>query len=134
MDTPRALLEEPLQRKILAKFNKTSAESLDVSLINESSKLKPGCRVYKMPNNSRYLLDYPRNIYLCPVLVLRAGFAFCLLHFRFIAFISFSQLCHFLNACCLSDRSLCSSRWAMIFEQAMCSSNLQGTQVKETGR
>ena len=45
-----------------------------------------------------------------------------------------SQLCPFLNACCLSDRSLYSSRWAMIFEHIMCSSNLQGTQVKETGR
>ena len=45
-----------------------------------------------------------------------------------------SQLCPFLNACCLSDRSLYSSRWAMIFEHTMCSSNLQGTQVKETGR
>ena len=44
-----------------------------------------------------------------------------------------SQLCPFLNACCLSDRSLYSSRWAMIFEHTMCSSNLQGTQVKETG-
>ena len=42
-----------------------------------------------------------------------------------------SQLCPFLNACCLSDRSLYSSRWAMIFEKTMCSSNLQGTQVKE---
>ena len=30
----------------------------------------------------------------------------------------------FLNACCLSVRSLYSSRWAMIFEQTMCSSNL----------
>ena len=45
-----------------------------------------------------------------------------------------SQLCPFLNACCLSDRSLYSSRWAMIYEHTMCSSNLQGTQVKETGR
>ena len=45
-----------------------------------------------------------------------------------------SQLCPFLNAYCLSDRSLYSSRWAMIFEHTMCSSNLQGTQVKETGR
>ena len=45
-----------------------------------------------------------------------------------------SQLCPFLNACCLSDRSLYSSRWAMIFEHTTCSSNLQGTQVKETGR
>ena len=45
-----------------------------------------------------------------------------------------SQLCPFLNACCLSDRSLSSSRWAMIFEYTMCSSNLQGTQVKETGQ
>ena len=45
-----------------------------------------------------------------------------------------SQLCPFLNACCLSDRSLYSSRWAMIFEHTMCSSNLQGSQVKETGR
>ena len=39
----------------------------------------------------------------------------------------------FLNACCLSERSLCSSRWAMMFEHTMCSSNLQGTQVSETG-
>ena len=45
-----------------------------------------------------------------------------------------SQLCPFLNACCLSDRSLYSSRWAMVFGHTMCSSNLQGTQVKETGR
>ena len=45
-----------------------------------------------------------------------------------------SQLCPFRNAYCLSDRSLYSSRWAMIFEHTMCSSNLQGTQVKETGR
>ena len=45
-----------------------------------------------------------------------------------------SQLCPFLNACCLSDRSLYSSRWAMIFEITMCLSNLQGTQVKETER
>ena len=45
-----------------------------------------------------------------------------------------SQLCPFLNACCLSDRRLYSSRWAMIFEHTMWSSNLQGTQVKETGR
>ena len=45
-----------------------------------------------------------------------------------------SQLCPFLNACYLSHRSLYSSRWAMIFEHTMCSSNLQGTQVKETGR
>ena len=44
-----------------------------------------------------------------------------------------SQLCPFLNACCLSV-SVYSSRWVMIFEHTMCSSNLQGTQVKETGR
>ena len=44
-----------------------------------------------------------------------------------------SQLCPFLNACCLSDRSLYLSRWA-IFEHTMCSSNLQGTQVMETVR
>ena len=44
-----------------------------------------------------------------------------------------SQLCPFLNACCLSESSLY-SRWAMIFEHTMCLSNLQGTQVKETGR
>ena len=36
-----------------------------------------------------------------------------------------SQLCPFLNACCLSDRSLYSSRWAMVFEHAMFSSNLR---------
>ena len=38
-----------------------------------------------------------------------------------------SQLCPFLNASCLPDRSLYSSLWAMIFEHLMCSSNLQGT-------
>ena len=27
-----------------------------------------------------------------------------------------------------------SLRWAMIFEHTMCPSNLQGTQIKETGR
>ena len=42
-----------------------------------------------------------------------------------------SQLCLFLNACFLSERSLYSFRWAMMFEQTMCSSNLQGTQVSE---
>ena len=45
-----------------------------------------------------------------------------------------SQLRFFLKACCLSDRSLCSSRWAIIFVHTMCSSNLQGTHVKDTGR
>ena len=45
-----------------------------------------------------------------------------------------SQLCPFLNACCLSDRSLYLSRWAMICEHNMCLSNLQSTQVKDTGR
>ena len=54
---------------------------------------------------------------------------------QFITAVSWvSQLCPFLNACCLSDRSLYLSRWTMIFEHTMCSSNLQGTQVKETGR
>ena len=38
-----------------------------------------------------------------------------------------SQLCLFLNACCLSERSLYASRWAMMCEHTMCSSNLQGT-------
>ena len=45
-----------------------------------------------------------------------------------------SQLCLFRNACCLSDKSLCSSKCAMILEHTMCSSNLHGTQVRETGR
>ena len=44
------------------------------------------------------------------------------------------QLCHFLNTCCLSDRSLYSSRRPMRVEHTMCSSNLQGSQLKETGR
>ena len=35
-----------------------------------------------------------------------------------------SQLCFFRNACCLSDKSLCSSKSAIIFEQTICSSNL----------
>ena len=30
----------------------------------------------------------------------------------------------FRNACCLSDKSLCSSKCAIIFEQTICSSNL----------
>ena len=40
-----------------------------------------------------------------------------------------SQLCLFLNACCLSERSnsLYSSWWAMMFKHTMCSSNLEGT-------
>ena len=45
-----------------------------------------------------------------------------------------SQLCLFRNTCCLSDKSLCSSKFAMILEHTMCSSNLHGTQVRETGR
>ena len=45
-----------------------------------------------------------------------------------------SQLCLFRNACCLSDKRLCSSKCAMILEHTMCSSNLHGTQVRETGR
>ena len=44
-----------------------------------------------------------------------------------------SQLRFFLKACCLSDRSLCSWRWAIIFIHTMCSSILQGTHVKDTG-
>ena len=37
--------------------------------------------------------------------------------------------------CMLSvDKSLCSSKCAIIFEQAICSSNLHGTKVSETGR
>ena len=44
------------------------------------------------------------------------------------------QLCHFLNACCLFDKRLCSSRWPMIFDQTLCSRCLQEIQVKETGR
>ena len=45
-----------------------------------------------------------------------------------------SQLRFFLKACSLSDRSLCSSRWAIIFVHTMCSSILQGKHVKDTGR
>ena len=45
-----------------------------------------------------------------------------------------SQLCFFRNACCLSDKSLYSSKCAIIFEQTICSSNLHGTQVRESGR
>ena len=36
----------------------------------------------------------------------------------------------FPDACCLSDKSLCSSKCAIIFEQTICSSNLHGTQVR----
>ena len=32
-----------------------------------------------------------------------------------------SQLCLFLDACCLSEKSLYSSRWAIMFERTMCS-------------
>ena len=61
MDTAQALLKEPLQRKLLAKFNETGfAERLDVYLVNRSNKPKPERRVYEMTNNSRYLLDDPR--------------------------------------------------------------------------
>ena len=37
-------------------------------------------------------------------------------------------------AFCLSDKNLCSSKCAIIFEQTICSSNLHGTQVRETDR
>ena len=40
----------------------------------------------------------------------------------------------YLKAYCLSDKSLCSFRWAMMFEQIICPSNLEGTQVNDTGR
>ena len=45
-----------------------------------------------------------------------------------------SQLYRFRKTCCLSNKSLCSSKCAMILEHSMCSSNLPGTQVRETGR
>ena len=45
-----------------------------------------------------------------------------------------SQLRVFLKTCCLSDRSLCSSSLTIIFLHSMCSSILQGTHVKDTGR
>ena len=45
-----------------------------------------------------------------------------------------SQLFLFRNVCCLSDKSLCSAKCAMILEHTMFSSNLHGTQVRETGR
>ena len=45
-----------------------------------------------------------------------------------------SHLSPFPHARCLPGKSLYSSRWSMIFEHTMCSSRLQGTQVKETGR
>ena len=49
---------------LLAKFYETcSAETIDVHLVYGSSKLKPECRVYKMPNNSRYLLDDSRTLH-----------------------------------------------------------------------
>ena len=51
MDTARALLKEPKQCKLLAKFNETcSADGLNVHLVYGSSKVKPECRVYKMLN------------------------------------------------------------------------------------
>ena len=45
-----------------------------------------------------------------------------------------SQLCLFRYACQLSDKSLCSSKCAIIFEQTTCSSNSLGAQIRETGR
>ena len=39
-----------------------------------------------------------------------------------ITVVTVSQLCHFLNECCLSDKSLCSSRWDMMLEHT-CSKN-----------
>ena len=38
----------------------------------------------------------------------------------------------FPDACYLSDKSLCSSKCVIIFEQTICSNNLHGTQVRET--
>ena len=45
-----------------------------------------------------------------------------------------SQLCLFRNVCCLSDKSLSSSKCAIMLEQTKCSSNLHGTHVKENNR
>ena len=45
-----------------------------------------------------------------------------------------SQLCLFRNACCLSDKNLCSSKCATILVHTMCSSSLHDTQVRETRR
>ena len=61
MDTARALIQEPQQHKLLAKFDEIcSAEKFDVYLLNGCSKLEPERRVYKLSNNSHYLLDDPR--------------------------------------------------------------------------
>ena len=68
---------------------------------------------YECVNLSSIVQDF------CPIIYYRSQLSFTTMSFP---------------ACCLSDRSLYSSRWAMIFEHTMCSSNLQGTQVKETGR
>ena len=61
MDTARAFLKEPWQRKLLAKFYETcSAERINVHLVYGRRKFKLEYRVYKIPNNSRYSLDDPR--------------------------------------------------------------------------
>ena len=36
----------------------------------------------------------------------------------------------FQNACCLTEKSLCLSKCAIISEQTICSSNFHGTQVR----
>ena len=36
--------------------------------------------------------------------------------------------------CCLSNKSLCSSKCVLMFVQIICSSTLHGTQVRDTGR
>ena len=46
----------------------------------------------------------------------------------------FHSYVFFRNACCLPDKSLCSSKCAIIFEQTICSSNMHDTQVTETSR
>ena len=44
--------------------------------------------------------------------------------------LSYTAMPFFRNACCLSDKSLCSSECAIIFEQT---SNFHAIQVRETG-
>ena len=45
-----------------------------------------------------------------------------------------SQLCISLNICCLSDRCLCCSRWAIKLVQTVCSVSLQRSYERKKGR
>ena len=77
-----------------------------------------------------YRMPFQSPIYICQPVHLYPRF-WPVIYYRYQ--LSFTTVL-FLNACCLSDKRLCFSRLAMMFEYTICSSNLQRIHVNETGR